>query len=85
MIAGSLLLLVGVVSPFEGDVPEIARPAATPTPMPVAPVLIERGKRRPAAAVRRPQRNDNTETLRALNMMRVGFGPAPEQNPVQNR
>ncbi|NNM75510.1 hypothetical protein HJG53_01125 [Sphingomonas sp. ID1715] len=86
MIGSSLLLLIGVTGPFEGAA-EVARPVAAPTtaPSPAAGQLRRMAKGERTNAVRRRlRRNDLTETLRAMNLMPVGFPTAPEQTHVQN-
>lgn len=87
MIAAPLLLLIGVSGPaeIEGDLVAQVAPAARPSPAAtMLPQLIKRPERRPRA-LRRSQRNDITETLRAMSLMRVGIEPAPEQRGSPNQ
>ena len=88
MIGAPLLLLVGLSDPSgtEGDLNAHAVAAASrPAPSPTAVARIRKKEERRLRAVRRSQRNDITETLRAMNMMNVGLAPLPEQRSGPNQ
>ena len=87
MIAAPLLLLIGVSGPaeIEGNLVAQVTPAARPSPTAtMLPQLTKKPERRPRA-LRRSQRHDITETLRAMSLMRVGIEPAPEQRASPNQ
>jgi hypothetical protein len=84
MIGAPLLLLIGITGPFEGQGDMIAQVALQARPAPVvssAPPVTEKARTR-RRVVRRPQRNDMTETLRAMNLMQIGMeAPAQRTSP----
>jgi hypothetical protein len=86
MIGAPILLLLGLTGPFEAeDMPAQVAPASRPTPAASGlPQILKKGEKR-RRAVRRAQRNDMTETLRAMNLMRVGFSSEPAQGSSRNR
>ena len=87
MIGAPILLLLGITGPFamEGDMVAQVAPPARPSPAASSlPQILQKGEKR-TRAVRRARRNDITETLRAMNLMRVGFGSEPAQGSVQNQ
>jgi len=86
MIGAPILLLMGLTGPFEADGNMIAQVMPQARPAPAAsglPAAIEKAKTR-RRAVRRAQRNDITETLRAMNMMQFGMEP-PAQRTTPNQ
>ena len=86
MIGAPLLLLVGLTGPFQAEGDTMAQLAPPARPAPAAsgvPAIIQNGERR--RAVRRARRNDITETLRAMSLMRIGLEPAPDQRTGANQ
>ena len=86
MIGAPFLLLLSVVGPVEAeDMPAQVAPAARPAPTASSlPQILKKGEKRPRA-VRRVQRNDMTETLRAMSLMRVGLSSEPVPGSSQNQ
>jgi hypothetical protein len=84
VIAASILLLVGLsdASTSQGDL--AAQAAPRPVPAATAVPQLPRKEKRRVRAVRRSQRNDITETLRAMNLMQIGIDPAPIQRNSPN-
>jgi hypothetical protein len=80
MIGAPFLLLLSVVGPAEiEDMPAQATPASRPAPAASGlPPILKKGEKR-VRAVRRARRNDITETLRAMNLMRIGMEPPADQ------
>lgn len=82
-----LMLVVGLTGPIEveGDVMAQVAPAARPAPAASgAPPLVQKRQKRPRA-IRRVQRSDITETLRAMSLMQIGSEPAPSQRTGANQ
>ena len=87
MITAPLLLLIGVSGPVEVEGDPVAQVAPAARPSPTAstlPEILRKGEHRPRA-VRRKQRNDITETLRAMNLMQIGIAPPSEQRSGPNQ
>ena len=86
MIGAPFLLLVGLTGPFEADGDMVSQMAPPARPTPAAsgvPSIIQKGEKR--RAVRRAKRNDITETLRAMNLMRIGMEPPADQRTGANQ
>jgi hypothetical protein len=86
MIGAPLLLLIGTTGPFEGDgdlMAQVAPPARSETAAANVPQIKKRERK--LRAVRRPRRNDITETPRALNLLNGGIPPTTEQPAGPNQ